>query len=100
MAHWSRLSQGIVFHCKIIIYTTFVFRGAPQGASLAYDTTHDTSYTHIFANTLHTMTGPPCHTHKYRVNFQIWHKVLKTCYVAEFETYVPYVYIGRAQHEI
>jgi hypothetical protein len=43
---------------KTIIYTTF-FRAAPQGVTLAYDTTQEASYTCIFVRP----TGSPHHTH-------------------------------------
>jgi hypothetical protein len=102
VAHQSRLSQGIIFHCKTIIYT-FFFRAVPQDASLAYDTTHDTSYTYIFTNTLHMKALPTAHIGTGWISksgINSWKQLAYTCYVAEFETYVPYVYIWRAWHKI
>ena len=82
---------------KTIIYTTF-FRAAPQGVTLAYDTTQDASYTCIFVKT-HRLSPP--HTWlQSKSDINSWKWLANTCYVAEFETYVPYVYIRRAQHKI
>ena len=76
---------------KTIIYTTF-FRAAPQGVTLANDATQDASYTCIFVKT-HRLSPP--HTWlQSKSNINSWKWLANARYVAEFETYVPYVYIG------
>jgi len=74
VAHRPRLNQGIIFHHKTIIYLFFFPTRCHLGQWY-----HTGCFLHyIFVNTLFTMTGSPHCTHKYRVNFQIWHKFLKT----------------------
>ena len=74
---------------KTIIYTTF-FRAAPQGVTLANDTTQDASYTCIFVKT-HRLS-PPHPWLQSKSDINSWKWLANARYVAEFETYVPYVY--------
>jgi hypothetical protein len=90
MAHWSRLSQGIIFHCKIIIYTTSFLGGATRHPlGLWYHTWY---FLHIYfcrwqaLPTAHISTG---WISKSGINSWKW--LAYMCYVVEFETYVPYV---------